>query len=84
MIQRSEKLPAILAGLAGAGDIAVRPLQARAGRAAKRIVVTARKGAKGVFVLKPPLIIHAGDRHESDADDFTPEAEAILRDGRAL
>lgn len=67
-----------------AGDIAVLPLQPRAGRAAKRMVLTARKGARGPFRLAPPLILHAGARHEADREDYSTAARAILRDGEAL
>lgn len=84
IIHLTEKLPEILAGLDGAGDIAVLPLQARAGRPAKRIIVTARKGAKGPFQLCPALILHSGARHERDEDDFSPEATAVLRDAEPL
>ncbi|MEL7466366.1 MAG: methyltransferase [Pseudomonadota bacterium] len=81
VIHQAEKTPAILNGLAGAGDIAVLPLQSRAGREAKRVIVTAKKGAKGPFRLLPPLTIHKGERHERDAEDFSDRAKAILRGG---
>ena len=84
LIHRAEKLGEALAGLAGAGDIAVLPLAARAGRSAKRVIVTARKGAKGPLRLLPPFILHAGARHERDGDDFTAEAVAVLRDAAPL
>ena len=60
--------------------IGIISLQARAGRDAKRVIVTARKEAKGPMRLCAPFTIHAGRRHESDADDFTKEAEAVLRE----
>ncbi|MFN3261372.1 MAG: tRNA1(Val) (adenine(37)-N6)-methyltransferase [Pikeienuella sp.] len=85
LVHRAESLPALLAGLgAGAGDVSVIPLAARAGRAAKRVIVTARKGAKGPFRLAAPLILHEGPEHLKDGDDFSREAAAILRDGAAL
>ena len=79
------RLLQILKALDGrAGDIAVLPLAPRRDRPAKRIVVTARKGAKGPFRLAPAFVLHAGPRHEADRDDYTPEAQAILKDGAAL
>lgn len=85
LIHRAERLPEILAALTpGAGAIAVKPLVPRAGRDAKRVIVTARKGARGPFRLASPLVLHAGPVHDRDADDFTPEATAILRDAAAL
>lgn len=84
VIHLAERLPEILSGLAGAGDIAVLPLQAREGRAAKRVIVTARKGAKGPFRLAAPLVLHEGAAHLTDEDDFSAAAQAVLRDAAAL
>lgn len=85
LVHLAERLPEILAGLGGrAGAIAVRPLAAREGRAAGRVLVQARKGAKGPFRLLAPLVMHAGTQHRADGDDFTPEAQAILRGGAAI
>ena len=84
-IQRAERLPELLAALDGpAGEITVKPLAARAGRDAKRVIVTARKGSRGPFRLAAPLVMHDGPAHLADRDDFTAEARAILRDGAAL
>lgn len=84
VIHLADRLPDILTGLTGAGDIAVLPLQARAGRPAKRVIVTARKGARGPFRLAPPLIIHDGPSHMADRNDFTGAAQSVLRDGEPL
>lgn len=84
MVHQAEALPEALSALHRAGDIAVLPLQARAGRAAKRFVLTARKGARGPFRLAPPLILHDGERHETDREDYSAAATAILRDSASL
>lgn len=85
VIHLAERLPEILPVLdARAGAIAVRPLQPRAGRAAGRVLVRARKGARTPFRLLAPLVLHAGDRHQRDGDDFTAAAQAILREGAGL
>lgn len=85
LIHRAERLPALLAALAGrAGAIAVRPLAAREGRAAGRILLLARKGGCGPFRLLAPLVLHEGPAHPGDRDHFTPAAQAILRDAAAL
>ena len=85
LIHRAERLPELLRLVDGpAGSILLKPLAARSGRSAKRVILQARKGAKGPFRLLPPLVIHAGPRHLRDAEDFTPEAAAILRDAAAL
>lgn len=82
VVQRTERLPEILAACAGrAGSIAVRPLAARPGRNAGRVLVRARKDSAGPFRLCPPLVLHEGPAHLADGDDFSAEATAILRDG---
>jgi tRNA1(Val) A37 N6-methylase TrmN6 len=85
IVHRAERLGAILAAMEGpAGAVRVLPLAARAGRAAKRVIVQGRKGAKGPLALLAPLVMHAGERHVADRDDFTEAATAVLRDGAAL
>lgn len=85
MILRVESLPCLLSHLDGRlGDVAVLPFAARAGRPAKLFLLQARKGAKGPFCLLAPFVLHAGEVHERDGDDYTPETTAILRDGAGL
>ncbi len=85
LVNRIERLPECLAHLLDrAGDITVRPLAPRTGRAAKLFVLRARKGAKGPFRLHPPLVLHRGKQHERDGESYTDEAQAILRRGHAL
>ncbi len=85
IIHRTERLADILAVLKGrAGDIRIKPLAARSGRAAARVVVSARKGRKGPLQLCAPLVIHLGDEHVKDCASYTQEAETILRHAKAL
>ncbi|OAN79074.1 methyltransferase [Jannaschia sp. EhC01] len=84
MIHLAERLPDLLAGLAGFGSISVLPLTPREGRAASRVVVRARKGAKGAFQLLAPILIHEGATHLHDGDDYSATARAVLRDGAPL
>ena len=84
VIHRAERLADILAALEGAGDIAIKPLVARDGRDAKRVLVRARKDVKTPLRLCAPLVLHRGLAHTSDGDDFSPAARSILRDGGAL
>lgn len=80
LIHRAERLPEILAALMGrAGDVAVLPLEPRPDRPAKRVIVRARKEARGPFRLAPSLILHP-----PEGDGFTAAAANILRDGAAL
>jgi len=85
VIHRAERVPELLRLVDGpAGSIRLKPLVPRAGRDAGRVILQARKGARGPFRLLSPLVIHAGPRHVRDEDDFAPEAVAILRGGAAL
>jgi len=85
LIHLAERLPAILMALDGrAGAIAVRPITPRVGRAAGRVLVQARKGARGPFRLLAPLVMHEGEHHRQDGDDFSQPAQAVLRDGAGL
>ena len=63
IIHLTERLPDILAGIAGRASAVVLPLAARAGHPARRAIVQARKGARSPFMLLPPLVIHQGDHH---------------------
>lgn len=85
MIHRVERLGDILAAIgARGGAVRILPLSSRAGRAAERVIVQTRKGARTPLALLPPLIVHEGDRHPGDRAHFTPVAEGVLRMGDAL
>jgi hypothetical protein len=85
MIQRTERLGEMLAGLTGrAGDIEVLPLAPRAGRPAGRVLVRARKGRRGGLELWPPFTLHEGEAHIRDAESYTAAARALLRDAAEL
>ena len=59
LIHTPQALPAILTALeGGAGGIAVKPVAARPGRAASRVIVRAVKGGRGAMQLLAPLILH--------------------------
>lgn len=85
LIQRTERLPEVLAALEGRlGAVRVLPLAGRVGRPAERFVLLGRKDMRTPFTLLPPFILHEGPRHLADRDDFTAKARAILREGAAL
>lgn len=82
VIQRADRLPALLAALdERVGDVSVLPLVPRTGRAAKLVLLQAQKGAKGPFQLIAPFVLHRGSRHERDGDSYTQAAQDILRNG---
>jgi len=76
-IIRADRAPEALAAL-GQRGIHLLPLWPRAGMAAKRAILLARKGSRAPFCLLPGLVLHEADGRYTDA------AEAILRDGAAL
>ena len=85
LIHLADRLPQILGLLHDHPcALAVRPLVARAGRDAGRVLVQVRKGARTPFRLLAPLVLHVGAQHEGDRDDFTPQATAILRQGAPM
>jgi len=85
MISGADGLPEIIGALAPKlGSGAVLPLAAREGRAALRVLVQARKGGRAPFRLLAPLVIHQGSAHDGDRESYTPEANAVLRDGADL
>jgi tRNA1(Val) A37 N6-methylase TrmN6 len=57
---------------------AMLPLWPKAGRPAKLMVLHGVKGGRSPFRVLPGLVLHTAD------GGFTPEAEAILRDGAPL
>lgn len=85
LIAGADSLPALLAALPPKlGSAAVLPLAPRQGRAAPRLIVQARKGGRAPFRLLFPLVLHQGDAHDGDRESYTPQANAILRDGGSL
>lgn len=84
-IHRAERLDDLLAALQGRlGSVQVLPLSPRAGRDARLILLRARKDSRAPLRLHAPLVMHAGDRHESDAEDYTPVFTACLKAGQPL
>lgn len=84
LIHLTERLPDLLAALQGRASVIVLPLAARRRRAARRVIVQARKGGRAPFTLLPPLVIHQGDTHPGDGEFFTEEVRALMRSAGAL
>ncbi|HLI21027.1 MAG TPA: methyltransferase [Stellaceae bacterium] len=79
LVHRADRLGDILAALGGrAGGAIVFPLWPGAGKAAKRVLVQARKGSAAPMTLAAGLALHRPDGRNTEA------AEAILRHGAAL
>lgn len=84
-IHRAERLPDLLCAMRGRlGSLECIPLQPRARREAKLILLRGRKNGRAAFRIHAPVVMHEGATHEKDGDDYTPEISAVLRDGAAL
>ena len=85
MIQKADRLPDMLAALdKRLGSLCVQPISPRESRKAELVILQARKGGKGAFSLRAPLVMHQGPRHEADKNDYSEEAENILRHAAPL
>jgi tRNA1(Val) A37 N6-methylase TrmN6 len=79
IVHRAERLDAILAKLSREfGEVTLFPLWPRAGEAARRIVIRARKGMKTPLRLTAGMVLHQADGR------FTPQADAVLRGGALI
>ena len=79
LIHRPDCLDKLLEVIYGRfGGITVFPLFPKAGEAASRIIVQARKGSRAGISLMPGLVLHEADGR------YTEAAEAVLRGGDAL
>lgn len=78
IVHRAERVAEVLAALSGCGAVNVFPLWPKTGRPASRVVVTALKERRS------PSVIHAGLVLHTPEDTYTPEADAVLRDGAPL
>ncbi|MFV0300138.1 MAG: tRNA1(Val) (adenine(37)-N6)-methyltransferase [Paracoccus sp. (in: a-proteobacteria)] len=85
LIQRADRLDGLVTALSGrAGAITVLPVAARAGHAAGRVIVAARKGARTPLRLLPPFIMHDEASHLRDGEDLSVTASGVLRKGRPI
>jgi tRNA1(Val) A37 N6-methylase TrmN6 len=84
MITGTDALPDLLSALGTLGSASVLPLASREGRAARRLILRARKGGRAPFRLLAPFVIHHGASHEGDRESYTPAANEILRTGGDL
>lgn len=84
LIFATPMLPHALSAMNGCGSAVVLPLAAREGRAAKRVILRARKGGRGAFRLLAPMLLHEGSVHPGDREAYSAEATAILRGGASL
>ena len=84
-IIRSDDLAELLGSLSqSSGAIRILPIAARASNPAKRVIVQARKAINGPTELLAPLVMHQGESHDGDKDNYSEIARSILRSGSAI
>ena len=76
-IVRCDRLAEALGALPGRG-VSILPLWPRADDPAKRVILCVRQGSRAPLKLLPGLVLHEKNGR------YTRQADAILRDGRAL
>ncbi len=85
MIQRTERLAELITGFdACLGSLELLPFAPRQARAPKLAILRGRKGGRGPFRMHPTIILHRGDSHGSDGDNFTELVSGVLREGHGL
>lgn len=85
LIQKATRLPEMLDALNGKlGSIRVLPLCGRNGRPADRVLLWARKEGRAPFQLEAPLVLHEGETHLRDEEDYSPLVRGIVRDAQPL
>ena len=84
-IQRVARAPELIGVMpARRGSVVLLPLIPRRGRDARRVLSRGRKGGRAAFRLADSVLLHDGDTHNGDRDDYSAVASAVLRGGAAL
>ncbi len=84
-IHRAERLPELIGYMQHRlGSLQVLPLQARIGRDAGLVLVRGLKGGRAAFRLHAPVVLHEGQTHVRDGEDYSQRIRAVLREGAAL
>lgn len=84
-ILRAERLPDLTHAAASVlGSLEILPLIPRRGRPARLFLLRGRKGGRAGFRLHDGWLLHEGQSHRQDGNDYTVETDRILRDGAAL
>jgi tRNA1(Val) A37 N6-methylase TrmN6 len=82
VIHRAGRLAELLAAVTG--SVEVLPLIPRRGRAARLVLVRARKGGRAALRLCDGWLLHEGAQHEGDQENHTISTASVLRDAAPL
>ena len=66
------------------GSRVITPIVPRQGRESTLFMAHARKNGRAAFRLESLLILHKGEFHQQDGEDYTQKISKVLRDGDAL
>ncbi|MDQ2089423.1 tRNA1(Val) (adenine(37)-N6)-methyltransferase [Marimonas arenosa] len=85
IIQRVERLPELLEhARARLGSLQLLPLTPRPGRDSQLVILRARKEGRAAFRLHAGLVVHDGETHDIDRENYAATIRAVLRDGAPL
>jgi len=82
LVHRAERLGDLLAVMTG--SVEVLPLIPRRGRAARLVLVRARKGGRAALRLCDGWLLHDGASHAHDEENLTASTASVLRDAAPL
>jgi len=84
-IHRAERAPDLIFEMARyLGSLELMPLIPRKGRAARLILLRGRKGGRADFRLHDGWVMHEGDAHDGDRENYAKATACVLRDGAPL
>ena len=66
------------------GSRVITPIVPRHGRQSTLFMAHACKNGQAAFRLESPLILHKGEFHQQDGEDYSQKISKVLRDGDAL
>ena len=85
IIQHITRLPEVLTALEGRlGSLILQPIAGRANAAPGLFLLQGRHSGRTPFAMHAALVMHEGAAHSRDAESYTSQLQAILRDGAAL
>ena len=84
-IFQTERLADLLAALPShMGSVQVIPFVSRHGRGSELMILQARHSSRAPFKLLPQIVLHQGQEHVNDRNDYTAKLLRVLRDGHGL
>lgn len=84
-IQRIERLPELMSAMSEVlGSLEMLPFVPRPGRAPQLFLLRGRRGGRAEFKMHSGVLVHSGQDHQNEGEDYTPLIHSVLRSGAAL